>query len=402
LTDTLEIGAQPCQINRASVKAEFVANLNLDLSRHPHLNLRSMPAVNTLVPAIALLSFLLANPVQGTFGASGPLPHTNLLVFHNRKGEIAPVKTKSDWLRRRAEILSAMQQIMGALPDKKRRCPLEMKLETEVDCGSYVRRLITYASEPSSRVPAYLLLPREALHSKKKLRAVLALHPTDMEYGHRVVVEQVRSNYPAYAAELAERGFVVLAPAYPLLANYQPELNALAYKSGTMKAIWDNMRGVDLLESLPFGFDGKFGALGHSLGGHNAIYTAVFDERIKIVVSSCGFDSYLDYMDGNIKGWTSQRYMPALLAYQNRLHEIPFDFHELIGALAPRLVFVSAPLGDTNFKWRSVDNIAKAASSVYQLYGVPQNLLVEHPDCSHDFPSQIREKAYRLLDEALR
>ena len=33
-----------------------------------------------------------------------------------------------------------------------------------------------------------------------------------------------------------------------------------------------------------------FGALGHSLGGHNAIFTAVFDPRLKVVVSSCGFD----------------------------------------------------------------------------------------------------------------
>jgi dienelactone hydrolase len=195
---------------------------------------------------------------------------------------------------------------------------------------------------------------------------------------------------------------VVLAPAYPIMANYQPDLHALGYQSGTMKAIWDNMRGLDLLESLPFVKKGKFGALGHSLGGHNAIYTAVFDQRIKVVVSSCGFDSYVDYMDGKIKGWTSDRYMPKLLEYQNRLTEIPYDFHELIGALAPRPIFINAPLGDTNFKWRSVDAIVNAASQVYRLYGEPQNLRVEHPDCGHDFPDEMREKAYRLLEECLK
>ena len=66
-----------------------------------------------------------------------------------------------------------------------------------------------------------------------------------------------------------------------------------------MKAIWDNIRGLDLLESLRFVKRGRYGAIGHSLGGHNAIYTAVFDQRIKVVVSSCGFDSYLDYYDGD-------------------------------------------------------------------------------------------------------
>src|SRR5205807_3270171 len=140
-----------------------------------------------------------------------------------------------------------------------------------------------------------------------------------------------------------------------LMANYQPDLKALGYRSGTMKAIWDNIRALDLLESLAFVKRQRFGALGHSLGGHNAIFTAVFDPRIAVVVSSCGFDSFQDYMDGDIKGWTSERYMPRLLEYRARLAEIPFDFYELIGALAPRLVFISAPRGDTNFKWRSVD-----------------------------------------------
>ena len=121
----------------------------------------------------------------------------------------------------------------------------------------------------------------------------------------------------AYGAELAERGFVVLAPSYPQLANYWPDIKGLGYRSGTMKAVWDNIRGLDLLESLPYVKKGQLAAIGHSLGGHNSIYTAVFDERIRVIVSSCGFDSYLDYKDGNIAGWTSERYMPMAEASEN-------------------------------------------------------------------------------------
>ena len=329
------------------------------------------------------------------------LPRTNLLVYHNDKDQAALVKSKADWKQRRAEILRGMEEIMGPLPGKEKRCALDVQAEQEVDCGSYLRRLITYSAEPGSRVPAYLLIPKQALASNKKLPAVLALHPTDMEYGHRVLVEQLRSHYRAYGVELAERGYVVLAPAYPLMANYQPDLKGLGYQSGTMKAIWDNIRGLDLLETLPYVKKGKFAALGHSLGGHNAIYTAIFDERIKVVVSSCGFDSYLDYMNGNIKGWTSDRYMPKLLEFQGRLGEIPFDFHELIAALAPRPVFINAPLHDTNFQWRSVDEVVRAAAQVYRLYGKPENLRVEHPDCGHDFPAEVREQAYRFVDKRL-
>src|SRR5581483_3934517 len=72
---------------------------------------------------------------------------TNLLTYENKKGQIIPVKTKSDWQKRRAEILAGLQEVMGPLPGKNKRCPLDVQIEEETDCGSYVRRRITYASE---------------------------------------------------------------------------------------------------------------------------------------------------------------------------------------------------------------------------------------------------------------
>jgi len=312
------------------------------------------------------------------------------------------VTTIQDWRRRREEILRAMQEIMGPLPGDEKRCPLDMRIEEEADAGTYVRRLITYASEPGGRVPAYLLVPKKLVDSKRRAPAILCLHPTDHKIGHKIVVGLGGRPNRQYAVELAERGYVTLAPSYPLLANYQPDLKALGYQSGTMKAIWDNIRGLDLLETLPFVQKDSFAAIGHSLGGHNSVYTAVFDQRIKVIVSSCGLDSYVDYKDGNIKGWTSDRYMPRLLQYQNRLAEIPFDFHEMIAALAPRVCFLSAPLKDDNFKWESVDRVAAAARQVYRLYGKSENLRVEHPDCDHDFPDAMRQIAYSLFDRNLR
>jgi hypothetical protein len=309
-------------------------------------------------------------------------------------------KSKRDWQKRREETLNAMQEVMGPLPGKEKRCPLDVNIDEEVDCGSYVRKLISYQSEPNSRVPAYLLIPKAAWQKNAKVRAVLCPHPTDSQFGHKTVVGLTPKENRSYASELAERGFVTLAPSYPHLANYAPDLKSLGYESGTMKAIWDNSRGIDLLESLPFVKRGGVAAIGHSLGGHNSIYTAVFDERIKVVVSSCGFDSYLDYMNGNIKGWTSVRYMPKLLDYP--LAEIPFDFHEMIGALAPRPFFVNAPKNDANFKWESVDGVIAAAQPIYKLYGAEKNLRVEHPDCAHDFPDAIRKMAYQFIDKNLK
>ncbi|MFO0841634.1 MAG: SMP-30/gluconolactonase/LRE family protein [Gemmataceae bacterium] len=335
------------------------------------------------------------------------LPRENLLVYRGADGQPAPVRTAEDWAKRRAEVVRGMELVMGKLPGAGKRCPLDPKTEEEVDGGTYVRRLITYASEPGCRVPAYLLIPKDVLAGKKKVPAVLCLHGTNNVVGHGIVVGLGGVKNRGYAVELAQRGYVTLAPNYPLLAKYQPDLAKLGWESGTLKAVWDNMRGLDLLAALPFVDGSKMGTIGHSLGGHNSVYTAVFDDRLKAVVTSCGLDSYLDYYDGDEKnwaperGWCQTRYMRKLADYKGRLADIPFDFHEMVGALAPRHVLIIAPKKDSNFRADSVDRVAAAARPVFKLLGHEERLKVEHPDCEHDFPPQMRELAYRLFDAVL-
>ncbi len=342
-----------------------------------------------------------------SLAADPRLPRDDLLLYRGPGGEPAAVKSPEDWAKRRAEVVRGMEAVMGKLPGDKKRCALDVKVDEEVDCGKYVRRLITYASEPGCRVPAYLLIPKDVLKGRKKAPAVLCLHGTDMTIGHGTVVGLGKRANRSYASELAERGHVTLAPNYPIMAKYQPDIKALGWESGTLKAVWDNMRGLDLLAALPFVDGERIGAIGHSLGGHNAVFTAVFDPRLKAVVSSCGLDSFLDYYKGDEKnwlpekGWCQTRYMAKLSAYRGKLEQIPFDFHELIGALAPRHVLIVAPKGDSNFRADSVARIVKAARPVFKLLGHEKRLRVEHPDCPHDFPPAMRELAYRLFDDVL-
>ena len=353
------------------------------------------------------IALALAGAVPGA-PADERRPRDNLMLYRGEDGKPREVKTLADWAKRRAEIARGAESVMGKLPSYEKRCALDPKPEEEeVDCGKYVRRLVTYQSEPGSRVPAYLLVPKGAEKGGRRLPAVLCLHGTDNTVGHGTVVGLGKKANRQYASELAERGYVCLAPSYPLLAKYQPDVKKLGWESGTLKAVWDNVRGLDYLESLPFVDAKSMGAIGHSLGGHNAVYTAFFDERIKVVVSSCGLDSFLDYYGGDEKnwvlekGWCQTRYMPKLANYKGRLAEIPFDFHELIGALAPRHVMIVAPKEDHNFRADSVDRIAAAARPVFELYGHKDRLRVEHPDGGHDFPPAMREEAYKLFDDVL-
>jgi dienelactone hydrolase len=361
-----------------------------------------------MLATVSPFSACTAAPVERP-AAPVRLSRDSLREYRGPSGELLPVETSADWLKRRAEIRRGVEAVMGALPGPEKRCPPDMKVLEEVDCGSYVRRFITYSSEPGSRVPAYLCIPKRLIEAGgARAPAVLCLHGTDNTVGHGVVVGLGGKLNRQYASELAERGYVTLAPNYPLLAKYQPDLQALGWKSGTLKAVWDNLRGLDLLESLPFVKPGAFGTIGHSLGGHNSVFTAFFDDRIRVVVSSCGLDSFLDYYGGAEKnwapekGWCQTRYMPALADYRGRLQDIPFDFHELLGGLAPRHVLIIAPLRDGNFRHESVDRVSAAALEIYRLYGQPSRLRVEHPDCDHDFPEGMRRAAYELFDAVLR
>lgn len=373
---------------------------------------------------------LLAFSLSASAAEPARLPRENLLLRHDASGVTVPVRSPADWQQRRAEIVRGMETVMGAFPGSTspKRVPLDVRIEEEIDRDTYVVRRISYQSEPGSRTPAYLCIPKTTLASTptaptsspaapgtsptpaRTFPAVLCAHPTDAALGMGTVVGLSKKPNRAYASELAARGYVTIAPAYPHLAGYAPDLKGLGYASGTMKAIWDNTRALDILDSLPFvKRTAGYGAIGHSLGGHNAVYTAVFEPRISAIVSSSGFDSYLDYYGGNPavwapeKGWCQERYMPRLLNYAGRLADIPFDFHELLGALAPRPVFVNAPLRDSNFQWQSVDRCIAAARQIYTLHGAAADrLTVAHPDTEHDFPEAQRETAYRLFDSVLK
>jgi dienelactone hydrolase len=205
-----------------------------------------------------------------------------------------------------------------------------------------------------------------------------------------------------YARELAERGYVTLAPDYPNFGEYKLDVYQRGYVSATMKGIWNHVRAVDLLQSLPDVDPERIGVIGHSLGGHNSLFVAAFDERIKVAVTSSGFNSFAKYYGGDLTGWSHNGYMPRIASvYEKSPAKMPFDFSEVLAAIAPRAVFVNAPLQDANFEVSGVYDCLNAARPVYALLGAEGNLVVVHPDCGHSFPPEAREKAYEFVDRVL-
>jgi hypothetical protein len=241
---------------------------------------------------------------------------------------------------------------------------------------------------------------------------MLALHPTGAP-GKGIVDGQTESPNRAYAKELAERGYVVIAPDYPSFGDLKEyDFKTDRYQSGTMKSIFDNMRCVDLLAAREDVASDCIGVIGHSLGGHGALFSGAFDTRLKVIISSCGW-TLMDYYNageevtkkfgGALGPWAQERYMPLLRdKYDLDINRIPFDFDEVIAALAPRPFFSNSPVNDSNFNVAGVRKGMAEVSEVYDFLGVKDKLEVRYPNCEHDFPPEVRFEAYRFIDKTLK
>ncbi len=353
------------------------------------------------VPLVSLVVVL--HGVMGTASRAADPPFypdkTRLLVVRDAQGKEHPVRSAEEWSKRRAHILANMQRVMGPLPDASHKVPLAVTITETVDCGSHVRKKLTYAVARGERVPAYLLLPKDR---KGKRPAILCLHQTVGIGKGEPAGLGGRANLH-YAVHLVNRGYVTLAPDYPSFGDYPYDFARSSFKSGSMKAIWNNMRAVDLLQALPEVDPERIGCMGHSLGGHNTLFTAAFDTRLKACVSNAGFTSFPRYYNGNLKGWTSARYMPLIASvYESKPEKMPFDFPEVIAALAPRAFLASAPVEDDNFDLTGVKDCIRAAQPVYELFGAKEKLSANYPNCKHDFPPEARKVAYDWLDRWLK
>jgi dienelactone hydrolase len=312
--------------------------------------------------------------------------------------ELGQIASREEWVTRRAEIIANLQKVMGSLPDRNKQPPLDVKMSPVSRGGNVVRIKLSYQSDKTGRVSAWLLRPVN--EEKSKRPAVLCLHQT-VRAGKDEPVGLTGSPNMHYALELTRRGYVTLSPDYPSLGEHTWDFKAHPeYVNGTMKAIHDNRRAVDLLQSLPDVDPDRIGVVGHSLGGHNAMFTAAFEPRLKVIVSSCGFTRF--HRD-DVPSWTGPRYMPRIASeFGSDADRLPFDFPDIIASFAPRPFLACAATKDRDFDVTGVRESISLARPIYKLYEHADHLQATYPDSPHDFPPATREQAYKFLDRFLK
>ena len=277
------------------------------------------------------------------------------------------------------------------------RCPLNPIILNNVDCGAYVRQTVEYAVEEGERVKSFVLLPKNASGTAP---AVFAhhQHAGRFDLGKSEVVGLAGNSDQAYGAELAERGYVVIAPDAVAFEErnrgaigWQAEYYELASRlvrgqSLLAKVLHDVRVALDYLVTRPEVDPSRIGFIGHSYGGRMAIWASAFDERIRAAVSNCGCVNYRNSLTRDA-GIQIAFCVPGILMLG--------DLEDVLRLVAPRALLMQAAAGD---KWsRGAQAMFDYARSAF-----PEGQLeIRIWPGGHRFSQSMRETAYRFLDDHL-
>jgi len=143
--------------------------------------------------------------------------------------------------------------------------------------------------------------------------------------------------------------------------------------------------------------------VGYAMGGKVALHAAALDERISGAVSVAGFtpmrldDEYKQ--TGGLARW-SEHYplQPWLAEFIGQETRVPYDYHEVIAAIAPRDVSVITPEIDRHANPDDVKIAVSEAEKVFNLLDAGNNLRLNIP---YDY-NNLSPKMKDLMIEELR
>lgn len=315
-------------------------------------------------------------------------------------------------------------------------------LET-VDCGSYIRRRITFRTTPLFRVPAFVLIPKNL---KGKAPGIVDLHShggmflfgkekvTDLDAGgtrnHPAMVKYHAENYESRptATALAERGYVVISidafgfgerrivldedlPAAADRDSLSVEevtrysrkcaakeatlVKSLTFAGLTWPGIvfWDDIRTVDYLSSLPEVDPERIGCLGVSMGGYRTLYLAALDTRIKAACLAGFMSTIKPMLRSHVERHSFVHYLPGL--HQN------LDFSDVATLTAPRALMVLQCSRDGLFPLDGMRESVRNIAAGYEKAGIPDQFSGKFYDHEHIFSLNMQKDAFAWLGRHL-
>jgi len=247
------------------------------------------------------------------------------------------------------------------------------------DMGGYTRRQGHIETEPSVRLPFWLLRP------EGEGPFPLAVFPhghdrigPDTHVGkahsdaHR---EMIAADDRDVAVQAVRRGFLAIAPATRGMAEGGvPDLHGrhgnrdcraqvvhclLAGRTAMGERVWDMMRIIDWASARLDVDGGRVLVMGNSGGGMVTLYTAACDTRVTVGVASCSYcqlaspGGYIFHCDCNL--------IPGLLEFG--------DLSDVAGLAAPRWLLAVNGREDPLFDPEDIGRAATAASAIFEAAG---------------------------------
>ena len=331
------------------------------------------------------------------------------------------ITSVEQWEKKRSDIRKNIRWGLGdEPPGVLNPGPRTFNKESEVDehsVGSFLDR--PRATETMGRMPVspyngfgdqlfgYVYYPRDEKGDPptSKLPVVIYLHELDYSKGFNSY-HKVESIFQS----LVDRGFAVFA--YDMIGfGNRIEEGTRFYSryprwSKMGKMVADVRGAVDALTNFNFIEPNKVYITGYSLGATVGLYATALDERIAGVVAVAGFTPMrLQTPDNGLEGIKAYSHLHGLLPrlgfFIGNEKRIPYDFEEMLAAIAPRPALVIAPALDKDADLTHVQTAVEKAKDIFALYGVQEHL---HIFSSHDynrFSPQMQDSVYTWLAKQL-
>jgi dienelactone hydrolase len=241
---------------------------------------------------------------------------------------------------------------------------LSSEIVSKDEAGTIKRISLNSCGE---RIHAYEAIPSKLSHATP---VVIALHQTT-NYGKEEVLGFGGNKDFAYGRFFLAQGFIVIAPdVFVAGENYRQEVGWDTSQFYAEHPQWSAM-GRMLEDNLAVARYAReehrfrcVAVVGHSLGGHNALFLGAFDDKIDVVVSSAGFESIAT--DERAKRWARDYgfvYMPRLKPTVELPppREVSWDFDDVIRLILPREVMVIHGINDA--AWTHPESVSSILSS---------------------------------------
>jgi len=267
------------------------------------------------------------------------------------------------WLVR---VQDRFDTLLGPWPEA---VPLDIEITESVDTPNYRRERIVFDSDAHMSVPAYLLTPHARTEPGP---AILAIHGHGPGKSQAVGLEHTNMPNADYAHQLAELGFVVLAPdlrCFGERLDYNPDDHyacdtnlvhaVMAGASPLTENVFDLRRSLDVLVGNDLVDPDKIGACGISYGGTCTLFLAAVDHRVAAAVVSGYFSSWAEShkMPWNMCG---SQVLPGILGQ--------IEHVDIASLIAPRPLLIESGTEDILFP------VAIAAEGVRELKRLYQHL----------------------------